>query len=88
MRPLTAPVSPRYRGAKIDLNLKAADIHDVFRTLARVGRTNIVVADTVKGSVTMALHRVPWDQALATLVAVNQLNMVYRDGVYLITAKR
>ena len=37
----------RYAGRRIDLDLKDADVHDVFRTLAKVGRVNIVAADNV-----------------------------------------
>ena len=86
-RALYAPTR-RYRGRKIDLDFKNVDIHDVFRALAQVGGTNIVIADEVKGRVTIALRRVPWDQALATVVAVKQLSMIHRDGVYLIMSKR
>lgn len=81
-KPIYRPA--RYRGRKIDLDFKDLDIHDAFRVLARVGGTNIVVSDEVKGRLTMALHRVPWDQALVTIVAVKRLRLVHRDGVYLI----
>jgi type IV pilus assembly protein PilQ len=53
-----------FSGARIDLDVKGADVHDVLRLLADVGRVSIVVADDVKGIVTLKLRRVPWDQAL------------------------
>lgn len=71
--------SPRFRGAPVDLDVKGADVHDVFRLLADVGKVNIVVADDVSGAVTMRLRRVPWDQALDVIARARGL--VYdRDG--------
>ncbi|HVV81417.1 MAG TPA: type IV pilus secretin PilQ, partial [Kofleriaceae bacterium] len=57
-----------YRGATIDLDFKDADIHDLLRTLATVGRVNIVVPDEVRATVTVQLKRVPWDQALEVIL--------------------
>ena len=58
-RELCAP-NTRYRGATVDLDLKAADIHEVYRLLGDVGRVNIVIPDAVTGKVTLKLKRVPW----------------------------
>ena len=57
-----------YRGATIDLDFKDADIHDLLRTLATVGRVNIVVPDEIRATVTVQLKRVPWDQALEVIL--------------------
>jgi type II secretory pathway component HofQ len=76
---------PRRRGRAIDLDFKDVDLADVFRLLADVGDVNIVVADDVKGKVTLRLRRVPWDQALAAVVKVKGLALE-RDGrIYLVT---
>jgi len=40
----------RFRGKKIDIDLKDADLHDAFRLLADVGRANLVVPDDVRGT--------------------------------------
>jgi hypothetical protein len=77
--------APRYHGAPVDLDLKDADLADVFRLLADVGRVNIVVGGEVSGKVTMRLRNVPWDQALDVIVRAKELS-VERDGnVLLIT---
>ena len=44
----------RFTGRRIDLDLKDADIHNVLRLLADVGKINVITADTVNGSVTNA----------------------------------
>jgi type IV pilus assembly protein PilQ len=58
-----------YRGRKIDLDLKDADIHNLMRLLADVGGVNIVVPDDVKASITVRLRDVPWDQAMEVILA-------------------
>jgi len=68
-----------YRGRRIDLDLKDADIHNVLRLLADVGRVNIVTADNVKGEVTIRMRNVPWDRALDVVLQAKSLGMV-REG--------
>ena len=58
-----------YRGRKIDLDLKDADVHNLMRLLADVGGVNIVVPDNVKASITVRLRDVPWDQAMEVILS-------------------
>ena len=69
----------RYRGRRIDLDLKDADVHNVLRLLADVGRVNIVTADNVSGEVTIRMRNVPWDRALDVVLQAKSLGMV-REG--------
>jgi hypothetical protein len=69
----------RFTGARVDLDLKSADLKDVFRLLADVGDVNIVVAEGVSGAITLRLRRVPWDQALDVIARAKGLG-VERDG--------
>ncbi|MCB9792616.1 MAG: type IV pilus secretin PilQ [Alphaproteobacteria bacterium] len=57
-----------YGGRRINIDLVEADIHSVFRLISHVSRLNIVAGDDVKGSVTVRLEDVPWDQALAAIL--------------------
>ncbi len=66
----------RYTGARVDIDLKDADVHNVLRILADVGHVNIVTADNVKGDVTLRLRNVPWDQALDVVLQAKSLGMV------------
>jgi type IV pilus assembly protein PilQ len=65
----------RFTGRRIDLDLKDADIHNVLRLLADVGRVNIVTSDDVTGSVTIRMRNVPWDQALDVVLQSKGLGM-------------
>jgi type IV pilus assembly protein PilQ len=76
---LNAQAAGRYNGRRIDLDLKDADIHNVLRLLADVGRVNIVTADDVSGNVTIKMKNVPWDQALDVALQAKGLGMV-RQG--------
>ena len=69
----------RYTGRRIDLDFKGADIHNILRLLADVGQVNVVVADDVKGDVTIKMRDVPWDQALDVVLRSKGLGSV-REG--------
>lgn len=75
----TAPSAQRYRGRRISLDLKDADIQNVLRLLADVSKLNIVAGEEVSGKVTIKLRNVPWDQALDIILSSRQLDKV-RNG--------
>jgi type IV pilus assembly protein PilQ len=85
-RELCAP-NTRFRGAPLDLDVKGADIHEVYRLLSDVGRVNIVLPDAVTGKVTLRLKRVPWDQIACTIAAVHQLVIAVNGNVLLVTKR-
>jgi len=74
----------RHHGAPIDLDLKNADLHDVFRLLADTGHVNLVVSDEVSGKVTLRLKRVAWDAAACTVAAVKQLTITVDGNILLV----
>jgi type IV pilus assembly protein PilQ len=69
----------RYTGRRIDLDFKGADIHNILRLLADVGQVNVVIADDVRGEVTIKMRDVPWDQALDVVLRSKGLGSV-REG--------
>jgi type IV pilus assembly protein PilQ len=73
---LTGTLAPeqKYKGRRISLDLKDADIQNVLRLLADVSKLNIVAADDVRGRVTIKLRNVPWDQALDIILRSKQLD--------------
>jgi len=73
------PPAARHHGAPVDLDLKAADLTNVFRLLADVGHVNIVVSDDVTGTITLRLKHVPWDQALEVVARTRGL-VLEQDG--------
>jgi hypothetical protein len=73
------PPAARYHGAPVDLDLKGADLANVFRLLADVGHVNIVVSGDVTGTITLRLKHVPWDQALEVVARARDLDLE-QDG--------
>jgi type IV pilus assembly protein PilQ len=71
----------RYEGETISLDLKDADIKDVLRTFGKLARINIAIDPDVRGSVTVRLHDVPWDQALEIILRINGLGSVLEGNI-------
>jgi|CXWL01.1.fsa_nt_gi type IV pilus assembly protein PilQ len=70
-----------YVGEPISMSLKDADIKDVLRTFAKISGLNVVVQPGVKGSVTVELENVPWDQALEQVLKINGLGMELEGNI-------
>jgi type IV pilus assembly protein PilQ len=82
-RDTLAPLSqePVYRGQKISLDFKDADIQNVLRVLADVSGLNIIATDDVQGKVTLHLTDVPWDQAFDLVLRTNRLEKTHDGNV-------
>ncbi len=74
-------VGDRYLGQKISLDLQEVDIRNVLRLLADVTGKNIVVEPNVKGTVTLKVDNVPWDQVLELILKINDLDSVMEGNV-------
>lgn len=75
---VTAPVTGncttgRYTGEPFGMNFKDLDLKDFFRLIHEISGLNVVLDPSVKGSVTIVLDDVPWDQALAIVLDNNGL---------------
>ena len=64
---------PRWAGQKISLSLKDADLVEVLRSFAKLGKVNLVIDPAVSGKVTVELHDVPWDQAMSVILKTHRL---------------
>jgi type IV pilus assembly protein PilQ len=53
-----------WTGEKISVDFKDIDIKDFFRFIAEISGMNMILDPAVKGSLTIKLVDVPWDQAL------------------------
>ena len=65
---------PRYTGEPISVNLKDVDLKDFFRLIHEISGLNVVLDPSVKGTVTLVLDDVPWDQALDIVLRNNGLD--------------
>ena len=73
--------------ARVSLDLKNAELAEVFRVLANIGEANIVVSPAVAGKVTVKLNNVPLEEALDIICSVSELEYVYMDGTIMVSLK-
>jgi type IV pilus assembly protein PilQ len=76
-----AAVRPRYTGEPISVNLKDVDLKDFFRLIHEISGLNIVLDPNVKGTLTIVLDEVPWDQALDIVLKNNGLDRELEGNV-------
>ncbi len=74
-----------YTGERFTLNFQDIETRAVLQLIADMSGLNIVVSDTVQGSVTLRLLNVPWDQALDIVMTTKGLDM-RRNGNVVIVA--
>lgn len=70
-----------YAGEKLSLNFQRVDVRDVLKVIADFTGKNIVVSDSVSGTVTIGLKDVPWDQALDVIMKSKGLDMRVNGSV-------
>lgn len=79
--------TPRYRGQPISVNFKNVDLQDFFRLIHEISGLNVIVDADVKGTLTLVLDQVPWDQALAIVLRDNGLASQLQGNVLRIATR-
>jgi type IV pilus assembly protein PilQ len=82
-----AQTSPKYTGEPIRVNFKDVDLQDFFRLIHEVSGLNVVLDPSVKGSVTLVMEDVPWDQVLDIVLQNNNLDKQLNGNVLRIASK-
>jgi len=87
--PAPAPAAPvgKYTGEPISVNLKDVDLKDFFRLIHEISGLNVVLDPAVKGSLTIVLDEVPWDQALDIVLQNNSLDKQLNGNVLRIATR-
>jgi type IV pilus assembly protein PilQ len=65
---------------RFSIDVQGADIHTVLRAIAEFSGKNIVAGSLVKGQITVALHDMPWRDALTTITRANGLDFTEEAG--------
>src|SRR6266404_3479887 len=82
-----ATATGRYTGEPISVNLKDVDLKDFFRLIHEISGLNVVLDPAVKGSLTIVLDEVPWDQALDIVLQNNSLDKQLNGNVLRIATR-
>ncbi len=73
-----------YSGERLSLNFQNIEVRAVLQLIAEFTGFNVVVADTVGGSVTLRLNSVPWDQAMDIILQSKGLSMRQEGNVIMV----
>jgi type IV pilus assembly protein PilQ len=65
---------------RLSIDVQGADIHTVLRAISEFSGKNIVAGSAVKGQITVALHDMPWRDALTTITRANGLDFTEEAG--------
>ncbi|MBF0358358.1 MAG: type IV pilus secretin PilQ [Magnetococcales bacterium] len=70
-----------YTGSSVSLDFKDIEVQNALRIIAEVSKLNIILSDSVSGTITMRLMDVPWDQALDLILEAKGLGKVRQGNV-------
>ncbi len=75
---------PSYNPAHTPISLQFTDIElsELLQTLAKLGNTNFLLSDSIKGRITVDLVNTPWQTALQSILASKGLRMVRNGDIY------
>ncbi len=73
-----------YTGERLSLNFQNIDVRAVLQLIADFTGLNMVVSDSVSGTLTLRLKNVPWDQALDIILKTKGLAKRQSGNVMLI----
>ncbi len=71
----------KYKGQRISMDFQDAEVTNILRIIAEVSNLNIITSDEVKGSISLRLVNVPWDQALDIILRSKALGAAQEGNV-------
>lgn len=72
----------------VTIHVQDTPVRTVLSGLAKLGNVNLIVDDTVQGSMTVSLQDIPFDEALGLIAESQNLYYTNTGGVRVITAGR
>ena len=76
-----------YEKQPITVDFYKIDLHNVFRLFGEISGMNIVIAQGVGGTLTLALDNVPWDFVLDVILNLQNLQAIERFNTIVIAPK-
>lgn len=73
-----------YKATRISVDFYKIDLHNVFRLFRQISGINLIVDESVSGSLTLALSDVPWDFALDIILNLKNLKKEERHNTIVI----
>ena len=76
-----AEANPAFKGEPMSMNFPKIEVRTALQLIADFSGVNMVVADSVSGSLSLRLNHVPWDQVLYTVLQAKGLGQEKWGGV-------
>lgn len=76
----------KFYGSEISVQTKDADVRDVLNFIADQSGVNMIISDDVNGKISIKLRKIPWDQALVTVLRAKKLGYVRQGSVLRISS--
>lgn len=73
-----------FTGERLSLNFQNIEVRSVLQIIADFTSLNLVATDTVTGSITLRLDKVPWDQALEIVLKAKGLDKRQEGNVLMV----
>ncbi len=77
-----------YSGEKLSLNFQDIEVRSVLQLIADFTGLNLVASDSVGGTITLRLQKVPWDQALELILKTKGLDKRKVGNVLMVAPAR
>lgn len=71
----------KFYGKKISVETNNIDVRDALGLIAEESGVNMVVAEEVRGPISLKLRQVPWDQALVVIMRAKKLGYTRQGNV-------
>jgi type IV pilus assembly protein PilQ len=71
----------QFFGKKISLEVSEMDVREVFKLISTESGINLVLSDDVKGTISLKLRQVPWDQAFVVIMKAKKLGYTRAGSV-------
>jgi len=66
----------------ISLEFSDIEVAELLQILAKLGKTNFLLSESIKGKITVDLHNTPWQTALHSILASRGLRLVRNGDIY------
>lgn len=71
----------KFYGKKISIETNNMDVRDALNFITEESGVNMVIAEEVKGPISLKLRQVPWDQALVVIMRTKKLGYTRQGNV-------
>lgn len=75
-------LSPPLKNELISLQFHQIELTELLQVLAKIGKTNFLLSDSIQGTISLDLENTPWQTALHSILASRGLRLVRNGDIY------